>query len=293
MKNNEAFDRCGWMYRSALLAILLSASIVQSQAQNYTLAARNSSLQVNIGTGGGLSDWTINGVNQLEQQWFYYSVGSGAVNSIDTIAPWSTPIVTTGNTSSLTETYANSTLSLTTGYTLQSQQTGSLLSKLGIAVTLVNLSSTSQTFHLFQYSDFWLGGVSGGQNVQFVGTASPYTVNQTSTSGGSLTGQIIATAAGAPAQVEEVAGIFDGNQFGLANGNAAPIFNDTVLSAGPGNVTYGYEINATLAAGSSLIVSEVQSVPEPSSLALITLGMTAMAFVCGRGFASQKGHKKA
>ena len=30
-----------------------------------------------------------------------------------------------------------------------------------------NLSGTAQIFHFYQYSDFDLGGVSGGQNVQF------------------------------------------------------------------------------------------------------------------------------
>jgi hypothetical protein len=76
-------------YQNTLIAIMFAGTVVQSEAQVYTLSAQDSSVQINL--AGGVSQWTIDGVNQLNQQWFYYSVGSGPVYSIDTIAPWSTP----------------------------------------------------------------------------------------------------------------------------------------------------------------------------------------------------------
>lgn len=278
---DETLSVRSWMRRSAPMVtcagLLLVGSAIQSSAQIYNLAAQDTSLQVNL--NGGLSDWTIDGGNQLDQQWFYYSVGTGPVNSIDTISPWTTPTTTTGNSPTLTETYANSILSVETLYDLQSQLPGSGRATLGTTVIIDNVSSTAQTFHFYQYSDFDLGGTPGGQSVQFQGTTRPYEVMQTG-NGGLLTGTINALSGGTFASVEEVAGVYDGTQFGLANGNPAPIFNDSSLSAS-GNVDYAYEIDATVAPGSSIVISEIQSVPEPGALALLSAGLLGLG-VLGR-----------
>ena len=79
--------------QAALFGLCFVGFVAQSRAQIITnLTSQNSSLQLNLGSpGGGVSDWLVNGVNQLNQQWFYYSVGSGPVESIDTISSPSTP----------------------------------------------------------------------------------------------------------------------------------------------------------------------------------------------------------
>jgi len=83
------------LYQNTVIAILFAGTVVQSGAQIYPLSAQDSSVQINV--AGGVSDWMIDGVNQLNQQWFYYSVGSGPVYSIDTIASWSTPTISHGS----------------------------------------------------------------------------------------------------------------------------------------------------------------------------------------------------
>jgi hypothetical protein len=283
------------LYQNTLIAILFAGSVVQSGAQIYTLAIRDTSLQFNL--AGGLSNWTIDGVNQLNQQWFYYSVGSGPVYSIDTIAPWSTPTITTntGKTQiTLSEIYANSTISVGTTYVLVSSLVGSGKASLSQALTIKNLSGTAQVFHFYQYSDFDLGGVSGGQNLQFTdnGSGKYYQIVQTGSSGIILTGLVTGVSGGTSALSEEQAGLFDGTQFGLGNGNSAPLLNNT-LTAGPGNVVYAYEWDATLAAfgnpGSSMTISEIQTVvPEPSSVALVASGMLALALLCRRRQGGQR-----
>jgi len=268
--------------QNSLIAILFAGAVVQTSAQIYSLTSQNSSLQINL--AGGLSPWTIDSVNELNQQWFYYSIGSGPVYSIDTIAPWSTPSISHGTSPTLTEIYSNSLISVKTAYTLQGQASGSGMAKLGDAITVNNNSATSQTFHFYQYSDFYLGGVSGGQNVQFNinGVASAFEVVQSGLTGVTLTGTVTAVAGGTSVSPEEQAGIYDGTMFGLVNGNPAPSLNNT-LTAGTGNVNFAYEWDMTLAGsgnpGSSLTISEIQSVvPEPSSLALVASGMVAMAW---------------
>src|SRR5690349_7473074 len=105
------------LYQSMLFVILFAGAAVRSGAQIYTLTAQNSSLQIDLTSG--LSLWTVDGVNQLNQQWFYYSIGSGPVYSIDTIAPWSPLTITHGSAPTLTEMYSNSTISVKTQFTLQ------------------------------------------------------------------------------------------------------------------------------------------------------------------------------
>jgi hypothetical protein len=279
--------------QNTLIALLFAGAMVQGSAQTYTLSSQDSSLQINL-AGGGVSQWMIDGANQLNQQWFYYSVGSGPVYSIDTIAPWTAPTITGGTSPTLTETYANSFISVKAKFTLQGQPSGSGKATLGDAITINNLSANAQTYHFYQYSDFYLGGFSGNQNVQFnpSGATTAYQVVQTGLAGGTLTGTVTALSGGASVVPREQAGFYDGLNFGLGNGNAAPTLNNT-LSAGTGNVVYAYQWDVTLAAygspGSSLTLSEIQAVvPEPSSVALVLSGMLALAFYHRRRQAKQR-----
>lgn len=263
------------MFQSALFAFLLAGVVLQSGAQIYTISDpnNNSSVQVSLSGGSsGLSDWQVGGMNQLYQQWFYYSLGSGTINSIDTIAsPSSINNHNTGPAPFLSATYAGSAISVTTKFGLNNTPT------LSDTITVLNPLSSGQTqvFHFYQYSDFDLGGVAGSQNVQFNsnGSGTAYEVDQ---AGGtaSLEGTVTAVSGGVSVVPEEQAGIYDGAQFGLANGNAAPTLNDTLI-AGPGDVVYAYEWDLTLAPGSSIQISENQiiTVPEPSTLVLISVGI--------------------
>jgi PEP-CTERM motif len=278
------------------IAVLFATSINQSNAQVTNLVAQNTSLQITLGgSSAGLSGWLVNGVNQLDQQWFYYSVGNGGtINSIDTISPYTAPTVIIGNGSSpsLKETYANSTLSVSATFQLTGSSTGSGTANLTTTIGIYNPSGTAQTYHFYQYSDFSLGGVSGGQSVAFAGIAPPYNVVQTGLAGGPFVGKITSISGGTGDSVEEQAGIYDGTQFGLISGNTAPItLNTNILSAGVGNVDFAYEIDATVAAGSSVTISELQTVPEPSSPALISLGILGLAFLYRRRLVFLKNFK--
>jgi hypothetical protein len=267
------------LYQSTFIAIMFAGAIIQSKADIYTIGARNTSMQIDL--GGGVTQWTINGVNQLNLQSFYYSVGSDPAASIYTIGMASAPTIWTNQLKTyvtLDTTYADSTISVDTLFTLTSFPVGSGTAKLGQTLTINNLSATAQVFHFYQYSDFNLGGVSGGQNEQFTskGSGKYYQVVQTGSSGIILTGAVTGASS---AQLEVQAGLWDGNKFGLGSGN--PVTLNNTLTAGPGNVVYAYEWDATLAAAEgSIQISEIQTVvPEPSSVALVASGMLALALL--------------
>ncbi|HEV2327802.1 MAG TPA: PEP-CTERM sorting domain-containing protein [Verrucomicrobiae bacterium] len=279
-KNNKAVSVLFRMYRGGMiggLGLISAAFAISGNAQ--MLSVPNSSVSIGT-TSGGVFTWNLNGVQQMDEQTFFYSVGSGTLNSISSISSGTT---TSQTTSSLTEKYANSTLGLTTGYSLGQSAFGANLST---SISLQNLSGISQTFHFYQFSYFDLGGSFSGQNVQFLETTVPYEVVQTG-GGGGMTGTISALAGGGLASVEEVAGVYNGSNFGLASGNPAPTFTDSPLSAS-GNVDFAYEISATLAANSSITISELQSVPEPSTVALISSGLIGVGLLRWRGLAVLK-----
>lgn len=275
-----------WLYHSTLFAIFSTLLAAHSQAQTYTVPSPNgqSTLQATLsGAGSGLSSWQFAGNSQLAQQWFYYSLGSGAVNSIDQIAGPTSINNHGGAAPFLSTVYSNANISVTAKFSLNNLPT------LSDTLTILNPlgSGQTQTFHFYQYSDFDLGGAAGGQTVQFSnnGSGVNYQVNQGGLGGVSLQGVI--SGAGF-SLVRAQAGVFSGSQFGLGNGNPAPVLDNTTLVAGPGDAVYAYEWDETLAPGDSFQISELQtvsSVPEPSSIALLVLGVGAfwvMTFRRGR-----------
>jgi len=277
MKNtNDAFSVLSRMHRGLVVAtfitLLLALSVAGLKAQTYTISVENSSLQVNLASG--LTGWTFEGQNDLDTQWLYYSLGGSPIESINTLSAPSTPIFTglsfggTILSTNLGVTYGNSALSVTTKYDLQVQGSGSAVST---TITIANTSATTESLNFYQYSDFVLGGMTGGQSVQFVPGATNYAMIQTG-NGVTLNGQVNVPGV----TVGEVAGLYDGTQFGLENGNTAPNFNSSVLSASGSNVDFGYEFEATLAPTSSFVISEIQIVPEPTSVALVSVGLLGL-----------------
>lgn len=279
MKNtNNAFTVLLRLFRSGLVAglagLALAVSVTAARAQDYTLSVAGSSINVNLSTG--LSDWTLGGVDELGQQSFYYSLG-GPSYSISTISSPSTPQFS-GNgfgtvvlVTNMAVTYQNSSLSVKTAYTLTAEGTSSELST---TLNVQNVSSGTETLQLYQLSNFTLGGVPGGQAVQFLQTNGQYLVTQTGP-GTVLNGYLTSLSLGTVVPgVGEIAGT---NDFGLGVG-MAPNFNDTSLSA-TGSVDYAYEFDVTLAAGASIGISEIQVVPEPSSVALAAFGLLGLVLL--------------
>src|SRR6187401_1777600 len=100
---------------SALAGLLLISASVQG-ASIVNLTDGNSSATVNLGSQAGMSQWLINGQNQLNQQWFWYRIGNDPTgqHSIDTIGGLSY----VNNANSVIATYTAATFSLEITYVL-------------------------------------------------------------------------------------------------------------------------------------------------------------------------------
>lgn len=253
--------------------------------QNVTLTDGGSSASINLGGGTGLNgmnNWSVNGQNQLNQQWFWYSFGGGVAQQVNSIG---TPTVTTYNGSSgineVTSVYQNATLSISIDYYLQGGGVGTGNANITESIMVVNKSGTAQNLNFFQYSNFNLLGGAGHDTVQIFGGPGAY--NSVRQSNGSTA---ISESVTAPSSLyAEAAPI--GQTLNELNNTSDLTLNGTT-TAGPGDVTWALQWNQELAAnggefdltkGKSLAIGVV---PEPSSIALISLGGIAMGWVLRR-----------
>ena len=253
-------------------------------AQNVTLTDGGSSAGFNlggIGTGAlGMNSWTVNadpGVSQLNQQWFWYSINGGGVQSIDQI---SAAVISGQTANGFTATFQNSSLAVQVSYSLQGDGGGSggVLSE---TVNILDLSAGNLNVNFYQYGNFNL--LQNNQNtVNIGGGPGAYSyISQTTSAGGNGIEETI----NQPYANFAEAGTPTGVMSDVTHGNA---LNGT-SSYGPGNVAWALEWASTVTpfngdAGNVWNVLQnqnmsIQPVPEPSAFALIAAGLGACGWL--------------
>lgn len=268
-----------------LCAVLVVLGILllpgKGMAGNYTLSDGGATATLNLGdgTGGtgnlGMNNWTVlNGQNELNQQWFWYAVGNNAPQSIDTISGATT--LSTGP-NDLTVTYQNSQLSVNVEYDLTGNGVGSGSADMMEYIWIDNLSTqNSVTLTFYQYSNFNLLQ-NNNNSVSISGSPGAYSgaVQTTGGPGGTGIGEVIlgptanyAEAAFVPQTLNEL-------------GGATYLTLNDATSANNGNVSWAFQWNATIDPGGELDILKdkglkVTMIPEPSTLAIIVLGVSAL-----------------
>jgi hypothetical protein len=259
-----------WIVRVQLAAVA-AIFVVSSHAQALiVLTSGNSTAAVDPFTQNGMDHWDIQGINQLQQQWFWYGIGNGPVQSIDTI---SLPTITTMGSNQLVTTYTNpGVLSVSIDYTLTGgavQPAGQVAdADMGEAITLTNLSGSNLPLHFYEYSYFNLNGASNdtvqlGTNLQgkyddAYQTDGSTALTETVVTPGANEGEV-APVGLTLAKLNSGGPVTLGPPFG-----AGPV--------GPGAVTWAFQWDFAIAPGGSPIISKDKSlsvlipVPEPASL---------------------------
>ena len=268
---------------ATLSAALVTAAFVflpgKSMAQNYTLSDGGSTATLNLGAGTGnlgMNSWTVlNGQNQLNQQWFWYSVNGSAPQPINTIGGLS---VTPNGANDLTVTYQNSLLSVNVDYTLNGNGASSGSADIMEYIWIDNVSSDPLNISFFQYSNFNLLQ-NNNNTVSINGSPGAYTgaFQSTGTPGGTGIAEVILAppanhgeTALVPTTLNELNNPANSN-FNLSD-NTSPV---------TGNVSWAFQWDATLNPGDEEDISKdkglkVMVVPEPTSMALIALGIGAL-----------------
>jgi len=255
-----------------VLVAVLAAFALPAQATLYTLTNGNSEAVIDPTSQAGMFDWTVEGIPQLFQQWFWYRIGNtGGQNSIDTL---SAPAVTQVDASTLTISYSGlNGLGVAITYLLRGGTPNSGGSDIGESITLVNNNSTSMALHFFQYSDFDLDGTAGNQVVNVLNRN---TVDQTDLAHGVTLSETVATPG-----VSFYEANFYANTLNHLN-SGSPYTLNNQASAGPGDVTWAFQWDFNIAAHGSKLISKDKNlqvfVPEPASI----LGFGAVLLLVGR-----------
>lgn len=262
---------------SIVFGLVVQGFVLQSEGQIITLTDKSSTAQVNVGSQAGMFNWTVNGINQLSQQWFWYRVGSaGPEQAINTI---SAPIVTTPNARTLYARYDNGLYSVEVDYLLTGSAPGTNASSdISESITLANHTAAPLVFHFFQYSDFDLGGDPAGDTVQLGKNLSGrFNEADQSKPGIALTETVVT-----PGANHGEAALFSSTLNKLNDANPDNL-NDNSGPTGPGDVTWALQWDFTIAAGGSVGITkdkylQLQGVPEPSVVAVLFTGLLVWTF---------------
>jgi hypothetical protein len=242
-----------------------------AHAQTDTMHSGNSSASVNytVGNQQGFYNWTIDGVNQMNQQSFWFEIGGGGPAANIGSSPISVSTITTGNTLDVTYTYSQ--FSFDEFYTLEGGLSGSSVSDIAETITINNTSGSALDFHLFQYTDINLLNTPGGDSVTLYKSGPKNLFNEAYQIKGNLA---FADSVNTPgANHGEAAPV--GTLLGLLNGSSFPLLNDNA-AIGPTDATYALEWDLSIPAISSKIISEdmnLSVVPEPSGWTLMSAGL--------------------
>ena len=255
-----------------------------AQAVILSLDDDNASVDIDLSSQHGLFDWYTDGVNIAPvvgavggdddyRQWFWYSVGSAAPASVDTLT-----LALSGTTDTdfngFADTgfvrYFGTGFKLEVTFNLVGGSLGSGVSDIGEQIHITNTNSVGNlVFHFYQYGDFQLAPpLIGGENISFLNSN---TVHETG-----AFGAVQETVLTPPATHREVE-LFPITINKLNNGtNAVTLADNTTL--GPGDVTWTYQWDVTIAPGSTLLISKDMQVviPEPGTFALVFVGIAGL-----------------
>jgi hypothetical protein len=256
-----------------IVTLALAAGLLTtvSRAQTVTLVDGNSSASLNLSSGDGMFDWTVNGTPQLKQQWFYYRVGEGGpqapINAAGALSYDQYGLLNFVNI-----VYTAPAFSIQVNYSLAGGGYGQ--SDITENISIKNTSANDLTFHFFQYSDFDLAGSPGGDTVHIDGVPGSFT--QATQVKGPL--QVAETITLPYANEAEVSGVTD--QI-LNNLLTIPGYTLNNTTDAAGDAAWAYEWDFAIAAGASQDVIKdkrlsVVPIPEPATWALLGLGMAAL-----------------
>jgi len=245
-----------------------------SGAVTHTLTDGNSVAEFDLTSAAGLQNWFVDGIDHLQQQWFWYRVGAlGQETSIDNLTLSMAKLSDTNEDpgmDTLYVKYLGTNVKLELTFLLTGGSTGSYMSDIAETIRITNTSTgkTSFDFHFFEFLDFDLNNDGSNDTAEITGSN---TAKQT-----------------APAvfYAEEVvtptpnhhAVSNDGSILASLTDTGATTLDDSV---GPvtGDTSFAFEWDWNIAAGKSVVISKDKNIlPEPATLGLMGLGAAVMVF---------------
>ena len=278
----KAKTRNNWV-KAAVSACILVASIgsAAQAAQTYMLSNDNATAFFDVGAGGlGQTSWTLDGVEHLALQWFWYRIGNSGPETRVTdglnLVSHSDLDLGAGFGHVLTLRYANvpSLFTIDMGFTLVGAGNQTSIDE---QITITNTSGAPLDLHFFEGLDFDLDGSGAGDVVRF---PSNNTVEQAD--GLFVSSEVVSTSANPPSAYEGgeaslIDRLSDGDTDNLNN---TPALNDAIA---PSNATVAFQWDWTIPAGGSEQISKLKRIDQiavPSPVA----AWGAMALLAALGW---------
>lgn len=267
-------------FLGAALACVALLSPLGASATIINLADGNSTANVDLDSQAGMYRWTVDGQNQLNQQWFWYRVGSGLQSPINMISASSIQYQD-GNT--VVAQYANSQITLSISYILTGGGAGN--ADILESIMVHNNTGSAINFHLFQYSDFNLLGTPGGDQVGLTGIGSGFD-NAIQWKGSTQIAEAITSPSANHGEADNVP-----NTLNKLNTVSDLVLDDTkdYFDGRPAgmNAAWALQWDVSISGGADFSVFKdkklsIEPVPEPASFALLALGLGACRLVARR-----------
>jgi hypothetical protein len=208
----------------------------------------------------GLNSWTVDGTEQLKQEWYWFRIGNGPEQTIDSIGA---PVVTQLGSNYVNIVYANNTVKMDLTLVLTGGEAGSHGADIAETFRVTNLTNSVLDFHAFEYNDFNLTGTPQDDTAQLLNSS---TIFQSD-----LYHQVTVGAVPIPThwQIGTVPNILNALTDGLASN-----LSDGVASTDPTDAAFAFQWDKKIAARGTFIVSkdklmEVGPVPEPSAIVAV------------------------
>ena len=258
----------------AVLAMAVVAGAGPALAEHITLVSGDSIATVDPESSAGMYQWSINGVESLNQQWFWfrtdlpdYSSREYSVDEINTPVVLQVPSVPGLAIMDYADTQGRFDIEVT--YLLTSGP-GLLTADIMENIKISNTSDEAITFDFFQYSDFDLNGSTEDRSVEILGGN---TVMQAAYGDESLLITLSETVVtGSPDFWE--ASVHPDTLDKLMDGDVDDL-NNALSETGPANLTWAFQwAGRRIEPGQAFIISKdklitIEPVPEPAGLGLM------------------------
>jgi hypothetical protein len=248
-----------------------------ARADIVSLASGNSTVSIKTsGAGASWNEWTLDGLNYLVQQSYWYRVGaSGPEKPLEAL-----PSAYTVTKSDPLEpadiakiTYTGPGFKVILSYWLTGGDSAGENADMALGIKIQNTSSSANlNFHFFQYSNFDLGGKGPNQVAEFKELGRVRQTDQHS-----LYEETVVTSAPSRYEIGTPSGLLgklnDGVASNLSNAPAVGTWTS------PNDIAWAMQWDRTIAKSSAFLISEdtlIDPVPEPAG---IVLGGTALAAV--------------
>lgn len=276
MKCCIAFKRAR-VVTTGLFLLTVAASVQMAGAWTYNLTNGNSTSTIEADAPNGMTGWTVDGQTQLFRQAFFYRKGdTGGEKPVNNLTMTSATLLSPSILNTVYQ--SGNTFSIDITYSLLGGAIGSGSSAINEQIKISNLTSSSLSFHFFQYVDFDLGGDWLGDTVTLEKNAQGLFDKAYQTKGNAFFADEVISPAANHAEVglnESILAKLNDSKPTTLSDNVGPVTGDAI---------WAFQWDLVIPAYQSIEIDINKSVyltpqvPEPSSLALVTVGIAALAF---------------